>query len=68
MSECSAEAINLTIAELAFSAVLAGIPILEIPNYVQHKLNLEYKYTDKQIDNALKILSSNESIVTRRSN
>jgi hypothetical protein len=62
MSGHPIEAVTSKIAELAFDAVRLGIPILEIPKYVEQNLKEQAYFSSKAISEALKVQFGNEHI------
>ena len=46
-------------------AVIAGIPVLEIPRYVERKLNAQTEFSSQAIEIALKIQFSNDNIIAK---
>ena len=52
-------------ADLSFMAVIAGIPVLEIPRYVEQKLQAQTEFSSQAIEIALKIQFSNDNIIVQ---
>ena len=52
-------------AALSFIAVIEGIPVLEIPRYVEQKLQAQTEFSSQAIEIALKIQFSNDNIIAK---
>jgi hypothetical protein len=62
MSQFAAELVSSKIAELAFSAIKAGVPLLEIPKFVENALQSDFCFSDFEMKEAVKIIFSNNGI------
>lgn len=65
MSECDADMVASIMAELAYTAIKAGMPILDIPKYVETAIQRDVRFSDPEMKSTLKIIFSNNNIETR---
>jgi hypothetical protein len=65
MSECNSDMVASMIAELAYSAIKAGMPILDIPKYVETAIQRDVRFSDPEMKSTLKVIFSNNNIETR---